>query len=105
MRLASRTSRWLRIMADRQDTTVATIIRDLRTAPNLAREVVRVLDSLARDEALSLLNAKPIGKLPADADWLTRHHYTEIKRARDEAREKEQDRAWAEHMALTGGNP
>lgn len=90
-------------MADRGDVSVSAVCRDLRTAPNLAREVVRVLDSLARDEALALLNAKPIGKLPADADWLTRHHYTEIKRARDEAKEKEQDRAWAEHTALVGG--
>lgn len=102
MRLASRTSRWLRIIAERQGVTIAALARDLHTAPNLAREVVRVLDQVARDEALALLNSKPIGKLPPDADMLLRHHYTTITAARDEAKAKAQDAAWAEHTALMG---
>jgi hypothetical protein len=103
MRLASRTARWLRIIAERQGVTISAVIRDLRTAPNLAREVVRVLDQIARDEAIELLNSKPIGKLPPDADMLLRHHYTTIAAARDEKKAKEQAAAWAEHTALMGG--
>lgn len=77
--------------------------RRLRTAPHLAQEIARVLDHIARDEARELLDAKPAQPLPPDADWLTRHHYTEIKRVRDAQRAKEQAQAWDEHRALLGG--
>ena len=79
---------------------MAAVIRDLRTAPALAREVVRVLDHIARDEALALLDAKPTKPLPADTDWLTRHHYTTIKAARDAKTAAEQEQAWEQHMRL-----
>lgn len=98
MRLASRTSRWLRLLASRHDTTVARIVHDLRTAPALAREVARILDSLAHDEATALFAEKRAAPLPADADWLTRHHYAEIKAVRDAESAKEQAQAWDEHM-------
>lgn len=77
---------------------MAAVVRDLRTAPNLAREIARVLDKMAREEAVDLHAGKQ--PLPADADWLTRHYYTEIKRERDEKNARDQERAWAEHMAL-----
>jgi hypothetical protein len=99
MRLASRTSRWLRILADRHDTTVAAVIRDLRTAPALAREVVHVLDRLALDEARALFEGKTPKPLPPDADWLTRHHYNEIKAVRDEKARLAQEQVWAQLMA------
>jgi hypothetical protein len=103
MRLAHRTSRWLRIVADRQGVTVSALARDLRTAPALAREVVRVLDELARAEALELLSGKRPKPLPPDADWLTRHHYQTIKAARDKKTQAEQEAAWQAHMKLQGG--
>lgn len=100
MRLASRAARWLRIVAQRHDTTVAAVIRELRTPAALASEVARILDMMARDEAVALLNDKK--RLPKDADWLTTHHYTVIKRARDAAKAIEQEQAWAEHIGLAG---
>jgi plasmid stability protein len=103
MRLATRTARWLRIIASRQDTSVSAVCRDLRTAAALAREVVRVLDSLARDEARALFAEKRPKPLPADADWLTRHHYNEIKRERDAVVAKEQEQAWERMAALQQG--
>ncbi len=98
MRLAARTARWLRIIARREEKSVAAVIRELRTPAALAVEVVRVLDILARDEAAALLNDKK--HLPADADWLTRHHYMAIKQTRDAAKAIEQDAAWAEYVGM-----
>jgi hypothetical protein len=83
--------------------TVSALARDLRTAPRLAQEVVRVLDEMARAEALELLSGKRPKPLPPDADWLTRHHYQAIKAARDEKTKAAQERAWEEHMKLQGG--
>lgn len=105
MRLASRASRWLRIIADRQEISVSAVCRDLHTAPNLAREVVRVLDHIARDEALALLDGKKPKPLPADTDWLTKHYYMTIKAARDESSAKEQDALAEQYMKAQGGTP
>jgi hypothetical protein len=75
------------------------VCRDLRTAPALAREVVRVLDAIAQSEARALFDGKSPKPLPADADWLTRHHYDEMKRAWDEKHQAEQAAAWDALMA------